>query len=76
MRKNVFTVAPDGNARGRWNVIEETMARAVTPFDNKDNAIDYAADLARTEMSGRVDVRNECGTIEATLDFNNSRHNR
>jgi hypothetical protein len=69
MQKNIFVVAPDGCDHRKWNVIEETTARAVTAFDDKDGAIDYATRLAKTEASGRVDVRNESGSIEATLDF-------
>lgn len=76
MQRSIFVVAPDGGDHGRWNVIEETMARAVTGFDDKDGAIDYATRLAKAEATGRVDVRNESGSIEATLDFDSGERDR
>lgn len=72
MQRTIFVVAPDGGGHGKWNVIEETTARAVTGFDDKDGAIDYATRLAKAETAGRIDVRNESGSIEATLDFDSS----
>lgn len=69
IQKNIFIVAPDTGASGKWNVVEERLARAVTRFDDKDDAIDYATELAKAEPSSRVDVRNKTGSTEATLDF-------
>ncbi len=76
MQRSIFVVAPDSGDHRRWNVIEETMARAITDFDDKDGAIDYATRLARAETAGRVDVRNESGSIEATLDFDSGERDR
>lgn len=76
MQRSIFVVAPESGNDGRWNVIEETTARAVTAFDDKDGAIDYATGLAKTEAAGRVDVRNESGSVEATLDFDNGERDR
>ncbi len=76
MQRIIFVVAPDGGDHGKWNVIEETTARAVTGFDDKDGAIDYATRLAKAEAAGRVDVRNESGSIEATLDFDSGESDR
>jgi hypothetical protein len=74
MQRSIFVVVPDGDDHCSWNVIEETMARAITGFDDKDGAIDYATRLAKAEAAGRVDVRNESGSIEATLDFDSGEH--
>ena len=76
MQRSIFVVAPDSGTHRRWNVIEETTTRAVTGFDDKDGAIDYATRLAKAEASGRVDVRNESGSIEATLDFDSGERER
>lgn len=67
MNTSIFVVSP--SAGGKWNVVEEGLAKPIAWFDDKDDAIDYATDLAKAKPSGRIDIRNGMGSVEAMLQF-------
>lgn len=71
MDMSIFVVSP--GAGGKWNVVEEGLAKLVACFDDKDDAIDYATDVAKTRPSGRIDIRNAMGSVEAMMQFEGSR---
>ncbi|HEX5463315.1 MAG TPA: DUF2188 domain-containing protein [Burkholderiales bacterium] len=67
MDTSIFVVSP--SSEGKWAVVEEGLAKPIAYFDDKDDAIDYATDLAKAKPSGRIDVRNGMGSVEAMLRF-------
>lgn len=56
----VFCVMP-GDA-GQWNVLEEGFDKALASFDDRDDAIEYAQDLAETKDGS---TRSRCTTRTA-----------
>ncbi len=56
---SVFCVMP-GDA-GQWNVMEEGFDKALASFDDRDDAIEYAQDLAETKDGSKVKVYDEDG---------------
>jgi hypothetical protein len=71
MDTSIFVVSP--SAGGKWNVVEEGLAKPIAWFDDKDDAIDYATELVKTKPSGRIDIRNGMGSVEAMLQFEGGR---
>lgn len=67
MDTSIFVVSP--SADGKWNVVEEGLATPIAYFDDKDDAIDYATDLAKAKPSARIEIRNGMGSVEAMLQF-------
>jgi hypothetical protein len=56
---SVFCVKP-GRA-GQWNVLEEGFEKPLASFDDQDDAMEYAQDLADTKEGSRVRVYDENG---------------
>ncbi|HYJ18909.1 MAG TPA: DUF2188 domain-containing protein [Burkholderiales bacterium] len=62
----VFCVVP-GSA-GQWKVSEEGFDRPLASFDDRDDAIEYAQDLAETKDGSTVKVYDEDGQSSAVQD--------
>lgn len=55
----VFCVMP--GSTGQWNVLEEGFEKPLASFDDRDDAIEYAQDLAETKDGSRVRIYDEDG---------------
>ena len=62
----VFCVMP-GDA-GQWNVLEEGFDKALASFDDRDDAIEYAQDLAETKDGSKVKLYDEDGQSSSVQD--------
>ena len=57
---HVYRVYPDGE---EWTVTKEGDSRLRAKFDDRDQAIDEAMRLARTDQPAKVRIDNGDGTI-------------
>jgi hypothetical protein len=55
----VFCVVPGGS--GQWDVKEEGFEKALASFDEQEDALEYAQDLAQTKDGSSVKVFDEKG---------------
>jgi len=56
---SVFCVVPGKS--GQWEVREEGFEKALASFDEQEDALEYAQDLAETKDGSTVKVYNEQG---------------
>ncbi len=56
---SVFCVKP--GRTGQWNVLEEGFEKPLATFDDEEDAMEYAQDLAETKEGSRVRVYDENG---------------
>ena len=55
----VFCVVPGRS--GQWDVKEEGFDKALASFDEQEDALEYAQDLAQTKDGSKVKVYDEKG---------------
>jgi len=55
----VFCVVPD--ASGQWQVKEEGFEKSLASFDEREDALEYAQDLAGTKQGAKVKIYDEKG---------------
>lgn len=55
----VFCVMPGDT--GQWNVLEEGFEKPLASFDDRDDAIEYAQDLAETKDGSQVRIYDQDG---------------
>lgn len=69
----VFCVRPAAagqDSNGRWNVLEEGFDKPLASFDDRDDAIEYAQDLADTKDGSRVKIYDEDGESSSVAERN------
>lgn len=59
---SVFCVKP--GAKGQWNVLEEGFDKPLATFDDRDDAVKYAQDIAETKDGSSVKMLDQDGTEE------------
>ena len=67
MEKSQFRVVPTGNKQ--WNVFEEGYDKPLSMFDEKDDAVNYAYDMAQTKEEADVSICGADGKVESTKTF-------
>jgi hypothetical protein len=65
----VYRVFPGGH--GRWNVFEGDLGKLLAEFDGREEAIDYAASLARMKNLAAIEIYRAGGVLESSRVFNN-----
>ena len=64
----VFRVMPASVGQdydGQWNVLEEGFDKPLASFEDRDDAIEYAQDLADTKEGSQVKVYDEDGNEDS-----------
>jgi hypothetical protein len=69
MPQAVYRVFPGGH--GHWNVFEGDLGKLLSEFNDRDEAIDYAASLARMKSVAVVETYRAGGVLESSRVFNN-----
>jgi hypothetical protein len=59
---SVFCVKPGD--KGQWNVLEEGFDKPLATFDDRDDAVKYAEDIAETKDGSSVKMFDKNGTEE------------
>lgn len=64
MDKTVFRVVPSNS--NEWNVFEQGYEKPLSMFKEKDDAVNYALDMARTKEAADVAICSADGRVEST----------
>jgi hypothetical protein len=70
----VYRVFPGGH--GHWNVFEGDLGKLLSEFAGREEAIDYAASLARMKSLAVVEIYRAGGVLESSRVFNKSDYSR
>lgn len=63
--KIVFRVSPDENSK--WSVFEQGFEKSLASFDNRDDACDYAEDLAKNKAGSKVLIQDHGTNLHKML---------
>ena len=61
MTRKVYWVSPDGE---NWKVKAEGAERSTKIFDRKQDAIDFARQLAKNQQPSQIKIQNQKGIIQ------------
>lgn len=61
---SVFCVKPGRS--GQWDVLEEGFEKPLASFDEQEDAVEYARDLADTKDGSAVRIYDEAGNASAS----------
>lgn len=64
-QKGAVLIKVQQGENGKWDVNETGFEKPLATFDAKDQALDYANDIARTKGGSRVELEGEAGDENA-----------
>lgn len=70
MSRTVYHVVHNSD-KEVWQVKKEGSSTAIKNFDTKDEAIDYAVELAKNNKPSQVKIHKKDGTIESERTYGN-----
>ena len=70
--RTVYYVSPNGN--GDWKVKKEGASKATNIFDNKQDAIQRAKELAKSHELGQVKIQKSDGKFQTEYTYGDDKY--